>query len=191
MAREIITKIWCDPCMEEEKYVEASETPPITIGSLKPRVLALCEVHMKGIFEPLREALQELGQIQPESRADMMRMPGTSPGSGIFPCPVPTCTKHTKPYKHEQSLRNHARDIHGSTIIELREKYADVTPGLFDDEPPVPDEVPPPAVLEAPCDQPGCETVYKWPENKLPVQALGVHKARKHGIRSPKAKVTA
>lgn len=169
MAREVITRVWCDLCLSEDTQTEGVETPPITLGGHKPRVLALCDVHTKEVYDPLRDLLREFGQVVDETA---VRLPGTSPGSGIFPCPDPTCHKHVKPFKHEQSLRNHAKGVHGKSVTELRAVLAG-------EEPPAPVE---PLVTEAKCDQPGCDKVYAYPAFKRPRTALGVHKAKAHGI---------
>lgn len=58
MAREIISKTWCDPCMAREERVEGVEHT-ITIGNQKPRVLAVCPVHEKEFVTPVLEALAE------------------------------------------------------------------------------------------------------------------------------------
>lgn len=184
MAREVVTHIWCDVCMHtDDVYTEATETPPIVLGNMKPRVLALCDVHTKEVYEPIKELLTELGQV-----ADAAKFPGTSPGSGTWPCPDPACHKHDRPFKHEQSLRNHSKQVHGMTIAELRRFHAGEA-GLFDGEPEVQvAATPPPKVTEAVCDQRGCDVAYTWPEYKAPAQAMGVHRAKAHGIRGAKHK---
>lgn len=197
MAREVITRILCDVCMHlDEAYVEAVETPPITIGTAKPRILALCEVHHKEVFEPIKELLMDLGTVLSEGSPATTRFPGTSPGSGVFPCPVPDCHKHTKPFKHEQSLRNHSRNMHDMPIQQLRAQYAEGQgregeDALFDPDA-TNDGPPKPKVLRAACDQPGCDKVYEWPDFTRPAIALGVHKSKAHGIigakHKPKAK---
>lgn len=191
MAREVVTHIWCDVCLHtEDTYTEGTETPPITLGNMKPRVLGLCDVHTKDVYEPIKELLAQLGQVVPEGGT--ARFPGTSAGSGVWPCPDPACAKHATPFKHEQSLRNHAKKFHGVPITELRTMHAEVQQGdgdeaLFDDAAPATNA---PPVTEAACDQPGCGKVYRWPEIARPTQALGVHKAKQHGI-SGKAKAHA
>lgn len=183
MAREVITKIWCDVCLQDDVYTDGSETPPITIGSLKPRVMALCDVHVKEVFDPIKELLTELGQVLPQ-QGTMARMPGTSPGSGVWPCPDPQCAKHTRPYKHEQSLRNHVRQEHQMALTEWNEKFGIVEEGaLFADAPKADDG---PAVTTVKCDQPGCDVSYSYPDYKRPAQAMGVHRAKAHGIRGAK-----
>lgn len=184
MAREVVTHVWCDVCLQEDNYSEAKELPPITLGGMKPRVLALCELHEKEVYQPIRELLTELGVVA-DSLHTGTKFPGTSPGSGVWPCPDPGCPKHTKPYKHEQSLRNHARDVHNVSITVLRKQFGPGGGGapdeaLFDEE----DPGPAPAVTEAVCDVEGCDKVYAWPEIRYPAVALGVHKSKAHGIRS-------
>lgn len=191
MAREVVTRIWCDVCLDNDQYAEGVETPPITIGSLKPRVLALCERHQKEVFEPMRELLTNLGQVLPGTNGPAF--PGTSPGSGVWPCPVPNCPKNRKPYGHEQSLRNHARQVHHLPISELRER---VEAGEVFDESLFGDAVEardrsnnngPPEITEARCDQTGCDKKYVWPETRYPAIAMGLHRRKTHGISGEKS----
>lgn len=199
MAREIITQIWCDICLEEETYTSATETPPIILGIWKPRVLALCPVHRKEVYEPLEQVVRELGQILPEqASSEMRRPPGTAPGSGVFPCPDPTCTKHTRPYKHEQSLRNHSKDVHGlNGLKELYAKFSgDGEAALFDARADAGLEEPQPEITSTTCAEmmkeytgsatDSCDKAYAWPDYKRPRQAMAVHLAKTHGVRGKK-----
>lgn len=192
MAREVVTNIWCDQCLEDEdeRYSPARELPPIVLGNAKPRILALCERHEKELYEPFRQLVMEVGVVASPGSPAATRMPGTAPGSGVYFCPVPTCPKHTHPLKHEQSLRNHARNIHESTVSKLREEFGEPGgehPGggapddaLFADALPDEEEGPPGGVAVAACED--CDVVYEWPKAKRPTQALGVHRAKVHGV---------
>lgn len=186
MAREVVTHIWCDVCLQEDdQHVEAVETPPITVGTMKPRVLALCERHTKEVYEPFKELVTDLGVVAHDTTASAAprRSPGTSPGSGIFPCPVPECEKQTHPFKHEQSLRNHSKQVHGVPINELREAYPDgPEPTLFA----AAEESGAPKVREVTCGFEGCDVTYSWPTHRLPAQAMGVHRSKKHGVKGEK-----
>jgi hypothetical protein len=203
MARQIV--ILCDVCLDHlDEHVEGKDTPPITIGSMKPRILTLCDKHWDE-FERFKTMVQDLGlvaeEVTPTKTPGRRRGPndGTSPGSGVWPCPDPECDKHRVPFQHIQSLRSHAKAAHGVTFKELHrlhgvEPPSDPRPSgaarmeaerrgesvdLFHDE------ADQPPVEEYRCEE--CGKVYAWPEYKRPSQALGVHKAKVHGIRSPKA----
>ena len=105
-----------------------------------------------------------------------------------------SCHKHTKPFKHEQSLRNHSRQVHELPINELRALHAPVPQGEQQEEGAADEGLfdtateQAPKVTEAACDQRGCDVVYTWPEYRQPNTALGVHKAKAHGIRGAKHK---
>lgn len=186
MARKITTHVLCDRCLhEDDAEVEAQETPPVTIGQMKPRVLALCERHMKD-YETFKSLVQDLGQsvegtapasVSPPRRR--RRNDGTAPGSGTFPCPDPDCPKHSDPFRHEQSLRNHARNVHGVTVPQLLALHGEGEEESQDYLPLEEGTAREPKVKEAPC--PECDTVYTWPKNARPTQALGVHRAKVHG----------
>lgn len=175
MAREILTRIWCDACLQQGEHAEAEELPPVVIGTMKPRLLALCEVHTKELFAPLRDMLVDLGQVIPATGVSST----TNNDVGVFPCPVPDCEKHTVPFTHKQSLRNHCRDAHDSTMTELRAKY------------PAPNSDPASSqqvarrneqVTNKRVDCPECGKAFKFPEYRQPSRALGVHRAKEHGV---------
>lgn len=182
MAREIVTRIWCDVCLHEGEQVEAEEMPPVAIGTMKPRLLALCERHTKELFIPLRDVLVELGQIIP---ATGLGSAGGSAGGGsseigVWPCPVPDCDKHATPYTHKQSLRNHCRDVHDSTLSALRTKY----PAGKDEDPTSNQQVARrnEQVTAKSVTCPECEKPFRFPEYAQPTRALGVHRAKEHGV---------
>lgn len=180
MAREIVTRIWCDVCLHEGEQAEAEEMPPVAIGTMKPRLLALCERHTKELFLPLREVLVELGQIIPST--GLMAAGGGGAGTtetGVWPCPVPDCEKHTLPYTHKQSLRNHCRDVHNSTMTELKAKYP------ANDEDPVSNQQVSrrnEQVTVKQVDCPECGQPFQYPKYAQPARALGVHRAKAHGV---------
>lgn len=181
MARQLVTHIWCDVCLHEgEAQVEAEETPPVTIGTLKPRVLALCEVHRKE-FDAFKDLVAGLGQIADSAVAQSGQKEG--PNTGDFVCPDPECGKG---YRYRSSLDSHVERRHGMTLAQLRARLAGDGPEPMLE---LPEDAPqgekPPKVTRTECEhcEPG-ETVYEWPANKRPTQALGVHLARAHGIKS-------
>jgi hypothetical protein len=192
MARELVTHIWCDPCLSPEEggeptYTKGEELPAITLGTMKPRVLAMCEVHRKEYYDAFRDLVARLGQVVPEGAAPSA--PRSSSHAGSFPCPVPDCPKHTNPYRHDTSLGSHARREHGATVAELRARYGQEEPqgaldlhqeGALAGEP-ITSEKKPPAITRTECED--CGVVYEWPKNARPSQALGVHRARAHGVK--------
>lgn len=211
MARELVTHIWCDACLatpegEEPVYTKAEELPPTTMGAMKPRLLALCEPHRKEYYDPFRELLQRLGQVVPDTGPRAVSAAPAAPGRKVWPCPVPTCPRHTQPFSNKTSRSSHAQREHGATITQLRQQYPGAPSSETDQEQgvllhdqgvlagePITGEGQhnlgkPPAVTHTKCDQPGCDAEYVWPSNARPAQALGVHKAKKHGIKGDPAK---
>ena len=92
MARqvEIITHLWCDPCLdetpdgEEPRYVEAVREVNLGFGpvgkkELKARVLAVCELHDKEVVLPLEAWYQTLAQDDPEKRKTATSAPTPKP----------------------------------------------------------------------------------------------------------------
>lgn len=172
MARELVTHIWCDVCLsEDDAYVEGEETPPVVIGSIKPRVLGLCETHRK-LFVEFRTLLMDVGQI-----VDVPAPRREGGATGEFPCPA--CDRV---YSYRSSLNSHVERAHGKTIAELRAEVPDAP--LFEEGD---DETPPP-LTRAECGVDGCDVVYEWPKHKRPAQAIGVHRRQAHGIKGQKAK---
>lgn len=200
MARELVTHIWCDMCLspgegKEPTYTKGEELPAVTIAPMKPRLLALCEPHRKEWYDPFKDLVARLGQVVPDGGYRAAVAPSAAPRA-LYPCPVPDCPKHAKPFKHDTSLSKHAREVHGMTTAELQAEYGApepvAQPDLFEV---APGAEPPPKVQREECtvdvDGKPCGKVFQWPTNKRPTQALGVHKARVHGIASDKAKAKA
>lgn len=120
MAREVIVRTWCDPCLAEDRHTEAEELPPLALTGRKPRVVALCEVHRKELFDPLAQLLADHGQPVDESTSSL-RIPKSSPtakpstsGSSELKCPG---CEYIAP--NRSSLQSHARAQHNTTLAEL------------------------------------------------------------------------
>lgn len=119
MAREIVTRIWCDVCLKKGDHVEAEETPPVVVGTFKARTVALCEKDRKEFYDPFRDVLVELGQVIPSGAIDA---PTPRKGIGGRPtledltCKAPECG-HQAPNK--AALASHVRNMHDTTIAEL------------------------------------------------------------------------
>lgn len=123
MARAIIVHTWCDPCLAEDKTVDATELAPLALPEVpgsKPRVVALCPEHRQALYQPLVDLLVEHGQTVDQSgnpagqrgpkkkRAADTRDPQT--------CPVKGCG-HEAP--NRQALASHARQIHDESLPAL------------------------------------------------------------------------
>lgn len=180
MAKEVISYTWCDICLDRDDARVEAEEVTIQLAALKPRVLALCEVHTKEIITPLREILQELGQVDTTATVATTRTPSANRQAGQFFCPEPSCGKM---YHYKQSLRNHCRENHGTTLNELLKVHGESQRG-GDTTLPGTD---PSAAEEFACDQPGCNVAYDPAEYAKPAQALGLHRKKVHGL-SGKAK---
>lgn len=175
MAREIVTTIWCDICMDGGVKTEGIETPPITLGALKPRVLALCvsgENHME-IYTSIEQIVRDLGQASDHlvNATPQRGRPRTvvPEGQGLQ-CPL--CEGR---YRNRSSLGTHLRTQHQTNFGELEQQQLFVEGS---DVPP--EETPAPAQTRLECDL--CGKVYEWPKHSRPIQALSVHKARTHDI---------
>lgn len=211
MAKQVVVHVWCDLCSatELEADLEESRTPgrttlPIHLGVGKAKTLDLCEAHEKELLEPLREALAHSGVVTDTAATSGPRTATSSSKASSskarvgedrpLHCRVPDCT--LGPYGHVQSLRTHVRSYHGLTLTEMRTRYGpeyvppgdrpseestelDQGPALWEDEE---DD------SQWACGVGDCPKVYRPGEYRRPAQALGVHRANAHGIRSTKEK---
>lgn len=142
MAREIITTILCDVCLNDEEIdekVEAVEMPPVSIGGAAPKVVALCEEHKADYWEPFIVLLDNLGQavqsgkIKKSSKtAAKATLPLTSDEElpripKITSAQCPECEKvYAFPeYKRpQQALGLHRRRAHGVLGVKNKENIA-------------------------------------------------------------------
>lgn len=185
MAREVFTKIWCDPCLHTKDIkIEANEMPPVTVGQKSPRVMALCPECEAGFFAPFIEGLEAFGDT-PDSlekgkargRVDKAAAPAT--GKRI-PCPL-ECG--TKPLKNISSVSSHLRSMHDTNLYGVLGESGilyDVDGAAIDVGEIRNRQTAAPAITRAECQEPDCTKVYTYPENKMPIQALGVHMAKTH-----------
>lgn len=168
MAREIVTKIWCDPCSirsgdGDPELSEATEEI-VQIGTAKPRLIAVCEVHRKELIDPLREIIKDLPTL------DSANGPMKPRSSGEVNTEL--CKECNTPLKNRSSLTSHVRQIHNLTVGEYREKHE-----MTEEE----RAASLAGKVEVKCDQEGCD----WTKPATPSrqnQVLGVHKSRAHGI---------
>lgn len=185
MAREVVISIWCDLCLSiDDIHTEGKEVAPVTVGNNKARVLALCPEHKEEFFDRFVEAL-DLGITTDALSAagERGRPPTRKASSSEIMCPLPDCASQLA---NSSSLRAHVRNVHHTTMDEV---LADGH-SLFDPEGNLLDYRPQarnkPKILRTECDFPGCTTVYEYPDNARPAQAIGVHKRMAHGIESVK-----
>ena len=175
MAREIIQRVWCDPCLinsEGEEHSDATETV-ITVGSMKPRNLALCDRHAKEMLDPLVEVLKEVAIAEPAVQARV--------ATAVAPSDRITCAECGRTLKNRGSLGSHVRNGHGFTLAEYWGKHPDAEgrDSARDLQLPLDNDVERTTVA---CDL--CDWVSPNPvmPNRVK-QTLGVHKAKAHGIR--------
>lgn len=166
MAREVIVKTWCDPCLEQGEEREGVELSPTKLAELpgRARIIALCEVHHKELYEPFVTVLRELGQTvdedgQPAGARGPKRKAAPAEQKPDKPHACPKCGKGSKTFP---GLQAHVRAQHGTTLRELQGLPPFRTTG-----PPVPTE---PLVCPE-CGQ-SCANA----------QGLGAHRKQKHGI---------
>lgn len=183
MVRQLVTHIWCDVCFrEDEAYVEAQETPPITIGQAKPRRLALCERHTK-LYNEFHDLVLDVGQAveveetQAPTPKRQKRNPNPSPLQPPYICKVPGCatTERGHEFPNRQSLATHIRTQHGHSVGEYAQQYLDQpAPELpFDD---LPDE-------DWKCGVEDCDKAYPPESYKDHRRLIRLHRSREHGIR--------
>lgn len=181
MAKEVFTRTWCDLCLGNEERREAVQTDLVfTIHPLvKPTSLDLCQKHLDHWVTPLVQVLEEHGGPPPQREPSERGAGRPSKGDGPFRCEV--CEKVLK---SRGSFGSHCRDQHGFGLTEYVERYGEpvqVDPSEYDgpDRSATATEWFMPA--EATCTE--CGKVYSHAKgNKRPLQAVGVHMARKHGI---------
>lgn len=194
MAREIITRIWCDVCLEDEQQVDATETPPIIMGSNKPRILALCETHEKEFLTPLRELLLAAGSLVDTGAPSVGRPPtrGRVVNEGPSYCLVRGCSAAGRPFKNEGSLGSHMRGVH-SIQLTLYKKLLEegggevVLPASPDEELPIPTGVEPETAECEHCDKKYTSDPARMNEPGMKyttrvAQAIGVHRKMAHDV---------
>jgi len=188
MPKLVIVNSLCDPCYRDGEE-SAGEEVVVAFGDLarsKPQVMLTCERHRKEFYDPLRELLEAFG-ASPEgsapaggsTKARKDREPGP------FKCMVEGCT--AVPLKNVGSFNAHVRQKHDLTRGAYVEIYGEPQQlgqqSLPIDTTPIGDSV-------ATC--PECEKVYSHElGNNRPLQALGVHLARVHGISAESRKAAA
>lgn len=124
MAREVILRTWCDLCLDNDVNEEGVELAPLLlpeVGGNKPRVLALCEVHLKELYQPLVDALVEHGQMvdddgNPTGPRGRYKKAASKGGDGEdWACPA---CDHVSP--NRAALNSHARGRHGKSLAALQ-----------------------------------------------------------------------
>jgi hypothetical protein len=123
VAREVIVRTWCDPCLAEDRQEDGVELAPLLLpelGGTKARVVALCEVHRKELYQPLLDLLEEHGQMVDEEgnpsgpRGAYKKRALASPEA--LSCPAEGCD-HISP--NRSALSSHVRNMHGTTLSAL------------------------------------------------------------------------
>jgi hypothetical protein len=185
MAREIIQRIWCDPCMAEDVRSEATYFT-VALGNRKPREIAFCGTHYEEILQPLEQAIDELGQVIDSAAAPTPASAAGATFSAPVMCLAPGCGKS---YKQLKRFRDHARMIHELTAREYDRRFAapdterhreleqaaalSMDGTLLEQEESAED-------LLLHCPAPDCDVVYDPADYKRPMQALSSHKRMAH-----------
>lgn len=108
MATELITKVWCDSCLADDKRVEAPIHARLALdGDI--REIDFCEEHAAQLLAPVRTLIQ-LG-IAPhpqEAPTPRGRQPSVSSQGETYSCPA--CPRV---FKTRQTFRGHLKKEHG------------------------------------------------------------------------------
>lgn len=193
MARELVTHTWCDVCLDEDRKSPAREIEPVTIGSWKPRILALCDEHWDR-YESFRTLLGDLGQIhdtdvRPTQQVRRRKAGTPSPIQPPFICRVPECERGDRPFANRESLQVHVRNQHGLLTGDYAAQYL-----TEEQQQPQGDE---PLDFEEPGERPvhlGPGGTFECPEcGRLceTPQGLGAHRSAAHGYVGVKKRTAA
>lgn len=131
MARqvEIIQHLWCDPCLDNPDgpvYTQAVREVTLAFGppgkALKPKVLAVCEIHDKELSS-IEQWYRELAQDDPDKPVKHRagRTPAevdpVAPDAKPFPCAA--CDYRSTSYGGlKQHIRKHEIGLRGYRMIE-------------------------------------------------------------------------
>jgi ribosomal protein S27E len=170
MARQVIVKTWCDPCLDNGQDNEGVELPALKLPELpgRARLLALCEVHRKELYDPLVEALRLLGQpVDAEGAVVPTKTTRKKAAAPVEPTAVEpaaadgrvACPSCGESLASRTGLQAHVRRIHDTTLAVLEGRNAE--DGFA-------------------C--PECGQVCLNP------QGLGAHRSRIHGVKGKQAK---
>lgn len=182
MPTEVLIRAWCDPCYRDGVHEEGISRT-LGIDRAKPRKLILCERHQKELVGPLEELLNEMGA--PVDAADVAA-PSAGSGGVVITDETQYCKlcQPNKPLKNKSSLASHVRQYHEMYMHEYRDKVGEPQsvrapkPGeeaLFDRI----------ETCDVEVDGQPCGKTYT---GRYAPQQIGVHKAKKHGIKGPKTK---
>lgn len=147
-----------DPVLEEGLEVV------IQLGTLKPRLIAVCPVHRKELIDPLSDIVKDLPTV------DAVNVPGR-PRQGAE-MNTALCKACDTPLKNSSSLASHVRQIHNLTLGDYREQYE-----MTEEERAAQAQ----EKVQATCTEEGCDWSTPARPNRVN-QVLGLHKQRAHGI---------
>jgi hypothetical protein len=191
MAREVIIKAWCDPCIEKGDRVEGREVGVFISDALgkpigKPVLLTACEMHEKEFLSPLRDLIAELDLPLVEK---VLSEPPAKPkkSGGVDDpqvCKWPDCGTTLK---NRSTLAVHVNNQHNVTMAEYRQHVGEAAPdgstGSSADielrEGPFPEAEEDGSMI---CPE-GCGKTYSPDDVASPRQAMGLHLAKTHKVK--------
>lgn len=138
MAREVIFRDWCDPCLDHDDVREPAthKTPPVTLNG-KPYVMDVCDRHHKEMVQPLADALAALGRAvedeTPGKRATNAGRKYFKPAVGIR-CQVPGCTQRPSGANSRKAFGQHLYGRHAGTEVGTLSGYEAVYGPVRDPE---------------------------------------------------------
>lgn len=186
MAKEVMTYTWCDICLEQDERTDAEEFT-IQINALKPRLLALCDKHRTEVLDPVRNLLPDLPKAEPAPVSEPTRRRGVgrpvvfqpNAEEGRYQC---TLCPGQRSYANARGLRSHGLSMHGMRAAEFAQALAnpEAHQEALQAEPDSDLFAEGGEISEYKCEV--CGQEFPHSQYSRPSQALGMHKARAHGI---------
>jgi hypothetical protein len=179
MVRQLSFYVWCDLCPAEDRREAVRINVPISIGTVQPRTLDLCELHFKELLQPVLDALYEHGEKTAErilspngsGRRRNSNRTGKWREVGPFRCQVDGCV--AAPLKHRASFRVHIERLHHMRFQEYVDQFGEPVP--LDPEEAL-------GVVEIRCEIGDCDQSYSTATTRWPQMAMVSHMRGRHGL---------
>lgn len=176
MARDLVTYIWCDPCLAEEVREEGREHT-LTYGGWKARRIAMCERHEKEVLNPLLDILKD-GEVDPAAA------PAGRPRTAEATVNKIECRLCGAKLKNSGSFGSHTRQKHELNLTDYWAQFPDqraevLGAGGGDDDGQPTLDVDEERITRA-CEV--CGDEFTQSASRIN-QVIGVHMSKKHGVK--------